>query len=49
MLQREIAIKDSRFARLDPKRRPHYLPGERLEFFPSVQELVGKIEKLGEQ
>ena len=31
MLQREIAIKDSRFARLDPKKRPHYLPTERLE------------------
>ena len=31
MLNREIAIKDSRFARLDPKKRPHYLPTERLE------------------
>jgi len=31
MLQREITIKDSRFARLDPKKRPHYLPCERLE------------------
>jgi DNA-binding transcriptional regulator YiaG len=31
MLQREITIKDARFARLDPKRRPPYLPTERLE------------------
>ena len=31
MLNREIAIKDSRFARIDPKKRPHYLPTERLE------------------
>jgi len=31
MLQREITIKNSRFARLDPKKRPHYLPTERLE------------------
>jgi transcriptional regulator with XRE-family HTH domain len=31
MLQREIAIKDSRLKRIDPKKRPHYLPTERLE------------------
>ena len=31
MLNREIAIKDSRFTRLEPKKRPHYLPTERLE------------------
>ncbi len=31
MLREELAIKDARFARLDPKKRPHYLPTERLE------------------
>ena len=31
MLQRETVIKDARFARLDPKKRPHYQPTERLE------------------
>jgi len=31
LLQREIEIKDARFARLEPKRRPHYQPQERLE------------------
>ena len=31
LLQLEIQIKDARFARLEPKRRPHYLPHERLE------------------
>jgi DNA-binding transcriptional regulator YiaG len=30
LLQREIEIKDARFGRLDPKKRPHYLPSERL-------------------
>jgi hypothetical protein len=30
LLQREIEIKDTRFGRLDPKKRPHYLPSERL-------------------
>jgi hypothetical protein len=29
-LQREIEIKDARFERIDPKKRPHYLPSERL-------------------
>jgi hypothetical protein len=29
-LQREIEIKDARFGRIDPKKRPHYLPAERL-------------------
>jgi transcriptional regulator with XRE-family HTH domain len=29
-LQREIEIKDARFGRIDPKKRPHYLPSERL-------------------
>lgn len=31
MLKIEIAIKDARFSRLEPKKRPHYLPEERLE------------------
>jgi len=31
LLQLEINIKDARFARLEPKKRPHYLPHERLE------------------
>ena len=31
MLQREIVIKDARFARLNAKKRPHYSPTERLE------------------
>ncbi|MCL2624521.1 MAG: DDE-type integrase/transposase/recombinase [Planctomycetaceae bacterium] len=31
LLQCEIEIKDARFSRLEPKRRPHYLPHERLE------------------
>ncbi len=31
MLREELAIKDARFARLEPKKRPHYLPTERLE------------------
>jgi DNA-binding transcriptional regulator YiaG len=30
LLQREIEIKDVRFERLEPKKRPHYLPTERL-------------------
>ncbi|MDR1140806.1 MAG: hypothetical protein LBL62_03870, partial [Planctomycetaceae bacterium] len=30
LLQREIEIKDARFGRIDPKKRPHYLPSERL-------------------
>jgi len=30
-LERELAIKDARFNRLDPKKRPEYLPSERLE------------------
>jgi hypothetical protein len=28
LLQREIEIKDARFERLEPKKRPHYLPTE---------------------
>ena len=31
MLKMEIAIKDARFSRLEPKKRPHYTPEERLE------------------
>jgi len=31
LLQLEINIKDARFARLEPKKRPYYLPHERLE------------------
>jgi len=31
LLQLEITIKDTRFARLEPRKRPHYLPHERLE------------------
>jgi transposase InsO family protein len=31
LLQCEIEIKDARFARLEPKKRPHYLPHERLQ------------------
>lgn len=31
LFQREISIKDARFSRLEPKKRPHYLPAERLE------------------
>ena len=31
LLRQELAIKDARFARLAPKKRPHYLPSERLE------------------
>ena len=31
MLKKELAIKDSRFARLEPKKRPHYTSDERLE------------------
>ena len=31
LLQREIDLKDARFSRLEPKKRPHYLPSERLE------------------
>jgi transposase InsO family protein/DNA-binding transcriptional regulator YiaG len=31
LLKQELAIKDARFTRLDPKKRPHYLPTERLE------------------
>ena len=31
MLERELAIKDARFNRLAPKKRPEYLPTERLE------------------
>ena len=31
LLEREIAIKDTRFNRLPPKKRPEYLPSERLE------------------
>ena len=30
LLQRELEIKDARFARLEPRKRPHYLPHERL-------------------
>jgi DNA-binding transcriptional regulator YiaG len=30
LLQREIEIKDARFGRLEPKKRPHYLPSKRL-------------------
>ncbi len=31
MLKKELDIKDARFERLEPKKRPHYLPTERLE------------------
>jgi putative transposase len=31
LLERELAIKDARFNRLDPKKRPEFLPSERLE------------------
>ncbi len=31
MLKKELDIKNSRFSRLEPKRRPHYTPTERLE------------------
>ena len=31
LLEREIVIKDARFNRLPPKKRPEYLPSERLE------------------
>jgi len=31
LLKQELAIKDARIARLDPKKRSHYLPSERLE------------------
>ena len=31
LLQAEISIKDARFSRLEPKKRPHYLPAERLQ------------------
>ena len=31
LLERELAIKDTRFNRLAPKKRPEYLPAERLE------------------
>jgi len=31
LLERELAIKDARFNRLAPKKRPEYLPTERLE------------------
>ena len=30
MLKMELAVKDARFARLEPKKRPHFLPEERL-------------------
>ena len=31
LLKQELAIKDARIVRLDPKKRSHYLPSERLE------------------